>query len=333
MPPEHTPLYRKLLEPNPVLVRELKQFVRNRLLLYFMWGYLGVLSVVTILAMIDPALLGFVETLTRDLANFRGQASEGLFRLVLIGYFAFTSAFLILFGAIKMAFERLKNDLGYYTMLSPWRVISGKFLLGVVVSAIFLSIAMPFLTIAYMMRGIDLRIMIHSAIFFFLYTLILYSLTLAFFAGAKTLKRVYLFATALLLLLFIAFYIGFGMGGEYLDGRLTHNGNAVSGFFIESLFVFMPLPLAICQISPESANRLLPIRLAMTGLAVLFMLSVFVQFLNAQFLWGFDSLENTFYGLGFFTYFIMPYLILIGMCEREQYTIRQRLHSRVRKSH
>ena len=326
MLPENLPFYRRLLEPNPVLVRELKQFVRNRLLLYFMLSYLGVLSVVTILAMLDPSLLDIVETITFDLASFRGPASTGLFRTVLLGYFAFTSTFLILFGAIKMGFERLNNDLGYYTTLSPWRVISGKFLLGVIVSMIFLSIALPFLTIAYMMRGIGLDVVIYSAIYFFLYTLIQYSVTLAFFSGAKTLKRVYLFATALLLVQLFAFFIGFGVGYGYLEGELTRPQYIWPGIFIESLFIFMPLPLAVCQVSPESANRMLPIRLAMTAAIFLLVLSVFMQFLNAQFHWGFDGLENAFYGLGFFVYLFLPYAVLIGICEREQYTIRQRLH-------
>ena len=328
MLPEHTPLYRRLLEPNPVLVRELKQFVRNRLLLYFMLAYLGVLSVVAIIAMIDDSLLGFVETLTLGLARFHNQTGEGLFRSVMVGYFVFTSIFLILFGAIKMGFERLKNDLGYYTTLPPWRVISGKFLLGVTVSAIFLSIALPFLTIAYMMRGIGLDVIVTSAIYFFLYTLIQYSITLAFFAGAKTLRRIYLFGAALLLIHFLAFFFGFALGSEYMDGIYIRGGQAVSGFFIEGLFILMPLPLAVCQVSPESTNRMLPIRLAMAAMVLLFVLSVFAQFFIARigYFAGFGTgLKNMFYGLGFCTYFIMPYMVLIGLCERERYTIRQRL--------
>ena len=314
-----------LLEPNPVLVRELKQFVRNRLLLYFMLCYLLVLSVTAIVAMIDFSILSGLEWFTFNMVSFNDTTGNGLTQFVLLSYYAFASAFLVLFGAIKMGFERLKNDLGYYTTLSAWSVIFGKFLLGVVVSFLFLSIALPFLTIAYMMRGVGLDTVVYSAIYFYLYTLIQYSFTLAFFSGAKTLKRVYVFALTLVLVQGFAWFIGFGMGSEYLSGYLAKPQYAWPGFCIEAVFLLMPLPLAVCQVSPESANRMMPIRLAMTMMAVLLVLIIFVQYLNVTWHWGFDGLQNIFYGLGFFTYLFLPYAILIGICEREQYTIRQRL--------
>ncbi|MCL2622857.1 MAG: hypothetical protein FWD31_04235, partial [Planctomycetaceae bacterium] len=320
MPPKIFSLLRNLLEPNPVLVRELKQFVRNRMLLYFMLCYLLVLSLLAIVAMIDFSLLSGLESFTFYMVNFHDTTGNGLTRFVLWSYYAFASAFLVLFGAIKMGYERLKNDLGYYTTLSAWSVIRGKFLLGVVVSFLFLSIALPFLTIAYLMRGVGLDTVVYSAIYFYLYTLIQYSFTLAFFSGAKTLKRVYVFALALLLIQGFAWFAGFVFGSGYLGGYFTRAQYAWPGFCIEAMFIFMPLPLAVCQVSPESANRMLPIRLAMTMMAVLFVLSVYVQVR-----WGFDGIINIFYGLGFFTYFFIPYAILIGVCEREQYTIRQRL--------
>ncbi|MCL2118499.1 MAG: hypothetical protein FWH27_08750 [Planctomycetaceae bacterium] len=325
MPPEILATLRNLSEPNPVLVRELKQFVRNRLLLYFMMCYLLLLSLVSIVAMTEPTLLRGWEFLTFDMVSFHGSTGNGLMKLVLLSYYAFTSAFLVLFGAVKMGFERLKNDLGYYTTLPAWRVISGKFLLGAVVSFLFFSIALPFLTIAYMMRGVGIDLLVYSAIYFYLYTLIQYSITLALFSGAKTLRRVYIFALTLLLVQGIAYYIGFGAGSEFLAGNFSRPQDAWPGFCIEAMFIVMPLPLAVCQVSPESANRMLPIRLGKTLMAVLLVLSVFVQFLNVMWSWGYDALQNIFYGLGFFTYFFIPYAILIGICEREQYTIRQRL--------
>ena len=318
-------ILRNLFEANPVLVRELKQFVRNRLLLYFMLCYLLVLSLVAIVAMIEGTLLSDLGYFTFHMVSFRDSSGNGLFRFVLLSYYAFTSAFLVLFGAIKMGYERLKNDLGYYTTLPSWRVISGKFLLGVVVSFLFLSIALPFLTIAYMMRGVGLDVIVYSAIYFFLYTLIQYSVTLAFFSGAKTLKRVYVFALTLLLVQGFAWFAGFGFGSGYLEGYFTRPDYAWPGFCIEAMFLLMPLPLAVCQVSPESANRMLPIRFAMTLSPLLMVLFVFAQYLNVTRGWGFDGLQNIFYGLGFFTYLFLPYVILIGICERENYTIRQRL--------
>ena len=325
MPPKIFASLWNLLEPNPVLVRELKQFVRNRLLLYFMMCYLLVLSLVAIVAMIEPSFLGDLESFTFHIVSFRDSSGTGLMRFVLLSFYTFTSVFLVLFGAIKMGFERLKNDLGYYTTLPPWRVISGKFLLGVVVSFLFFSIALPFLTIAYMMRGVGFDVMVYSAVYYYLFTLIQYSITLAFFSGAKTLKRVYVFGLALLLVQGFAWFFGFLIGSGFLDGEFSKPQYAWPGFCTETLFMFMPLPLAVCQVSPESTNRMLPIRFAMTLMALLLVLSVFAQYINVTRSWGFDGLENIIYGLGFFTYLFLPYIILIGICEREQYTIRQRL--------
>jgi len=60
------PLFHNLSEPNPVLVRELKQFVRKRLLLYFMLCYLLLLSVTAIVAMIDFSMLSGLEGTSRN---------------------------------------------------------------------------------------------------------------------------------------------------------------------------------------------------------------------------------------------------------------------------
>jgi len=319
-----------LLEPNPILVRELKQFVRNRLLLYFMLFYLGTISLVTVVVLAMPEL---VKGITFFIFWFSECTGQELFAFVMLSYYFFASAFLVLFGGVKLGYERYKNDLGYYTTVPPWRIISGKFLLGVVVSLIFLSLSLPFLTIAYMMRGLDLATIIMAVLFYFFMSLVHYSVTIAFYAGARSLTRIYLFGLLLAFLQFVGFCIGYAASSGFIYYPEIMGSNrwvVLMPYAIQWAFIFFPLPFAICQVSPESSNRMMPVRVCMTVVFLLaasgFTVSLILDLLYP----GMSSTDfNTVIGMSSCIaldciFIFYPIIFLINICEREKYSIRQR---------
>jgi len=321
---------RHLIEPNPILVRELKQFVRNRLLLYFMLAYLAVISLVTVVVLAIPELVMGFRFLFISFVECNGQE---LFAFHILAYYFFASAFLILFGGIKLGFERYKNDLGYYTTVPPWRIISGKFLLGVVVSLIFLSLSLPLLTIAYMMRGIDLTTIITAALFYFFMSLVHYAVTLAFFAGARSLTRIYLFGLLLAVLQFVGFCIGVLMSWPFVDHPEFRGSDlyiVIIIYMVQWAFILFPLPFAICQVSPESSNRMMLVRVCMTLFYILTASAFTVCLLRDVLYRGMAYNDfNTTVGMTSCIalaciFVIYPIIFLINICEREQYSIRQR---------
>ena len=321
---------RQLLEPNPILVRELKQFVRNRLLLWFMLAYLGVISLVTVVVLAMPQLVKGVTFLFISFQECNGQE---LFTFHVLAYYIFASVFLILFGGIKLGFERYKNDLGYYTTVPPWRIVSGKFLLGVIVSLIFLSLSLPFLTIAYMMRGLDLPTILMTVLFLFFMSLAHYAMTLAFFAGARSLTRIYLFGLVLAFIQFVGFCIGLSLGFAFTYRMLFFGVDFYQALIIyatQGAFILFPLPFAICQVSPESSNRMMSVRICMTLFYLLTASAFTVSLIRDRFFPGRVSTDlNTLIGMTSSIalaciFVIYPILFLINICEREQYSIRQR---------
>ena len=315
-----------LHEPNPILVRELKQFVRNRLLLYFMLFYLMAVSVATIIVLALPDIAKLFPMNT-----FSECTGQELFAFLMITYYTFTSGFLVLFGSIKLGYERYKNDLGYYTTVAPWRIISGKFLLGVAVSLIFLSILLPFLTIAYMMRGLDVLTIVFSVLFYFFMTLVHYSVTITFFAGARTLLRIYLFGLILAFLHLIGIYIGLAASLVFIfypEFRGTQFYYVMIPYLIQWAFILCPLPFAICQVSPESSNRMMPVRICMTLIfifsAAMFTFSLFYDVstsMTPEYIEAIGIVSTVSMACIYVCY---PIFFLIFICEREKYSIRQR---------
>ncbi|MCL2622225.1 MAG: hypothetical protein FWD31_01055, partial [Planctomycetaceae bacterium] len=101
-------------------------------------------------------------------------------------------------------------------------------------------------------------------------------------------------------------------------------------YLVQWAFILFPLPFAICQVSPESSNRMMPVRVCMTLFYVL-TASLFTVFLFRDAMMpGFTSSDfNTAVGmtcsvaLGFI-FVLYPIIFLINICEREKYSIRQR---------
>ena len=140
---------------NPVTLKELRQLVRSRLIL---WGMVA-LPIVLILAT-GAVLLSEMHDISIQEAMYgKGLGEEPLIAVSIITGVV-TCVLIPLFTSIKTAIETSKTDLGleFTTALTPGQIVSGKITAAAVISAIAVAIAMPFFVLSYLMRGIDLSI-------------------------------------------------------------------------------------------------------------------------------------------------------------------------------
>ena len=182
---------------NPILVKELRQFLHNRAMLTVMGGLLAV------------QLGGIYFSLTRELTE-----SVSLGRLFFQGdmlIFASCSGVLSFLGALRFFRERRGRgqgqDLVFTTPLSPFRLAWGKFLSAVVMELQIYALCLPFMMISYYLRGIGLMEILLISSLIFIYALLLIALGLClgatgFRMGILVLPgfiALYLFWTCLLL--------------------------------------------------------------------------------------------------------------------------------------
>ncbi len=138
---------------NPVALKELRQVVRSRLIASGLIGYLGVaLIAVAIILLSAQSNLGKGESLGDQ--NL-GLAVFNTIYVILSLLLTFAMPFFIGF---RMAAERSNEhlDLQYTTALKPRQLIDGKVAAAFAIVFLFISASLPFLSLAYLLRGLDL---------------------------------------------------------------------------------------------------------------------------------------------------------------------------------
>ncbi|MGH7950934.1 MAG: hypothetical protein ACREFE_03300, partial [Limisphaerales bacterium] len=183
--------------------------------------------------------------------------------------------FIPLYVGVRVAAERQENnpDLLYATTLSPARIIRGKFFCGAYMAILFFSAVMPFMAFSNLLRGVDLPTIFF--LLFFLFLVVCIANMIAIFLACLPMSRPFKILFAL-----YGFFQAFGLiipaigisfelmrsgVGAMMAERHFWNGMltavaicaAVTGLF----FV-----LAVALISPQSANRALPVRAGITTL-------------------------------------------------------------------
>lgn len=127
-------------EPNPILLKELRQAVRSQLLTGMLLSLLVVHFMVSI---------GF-------LAAEDSQLGLDVVRAFLVVLAAICLVFIPLYTGIRLALERQQADLMFVTALSAQKVVQGKFFSSVYLTVLFFSECLPFMTFATLLRGVDL---------------------------------------------------------------------------------------------------------------------------------------------------------------------------------
>jgi hypothetical protein len=135
---------------NPIVVKELRQAVKSRLVVNTLLLFL--LLEVVILAV----FLMFQEIRTPEGAN--AQAGQTMF-LTLQGIMLGACMLLVpAYTAVRLAAERSDTnvDLLFISTLKPRSIILGKFLAAGVLVLLIFSACAPFMTFTYLLRGIDI---------------------------------------------------------------------------------------------------------------------------------------------------------------------------------
>ena len=248
---------------NPVTLKELRQLVRSRLIL---WGMVA-LPIVLILAT-GAVLLSEMHDISSQEAMYgKGLGEEPLIAVSIITGVV-TCVLIPLFTSIKTAIETSKTDLGleFTTALTPGQIVSGKITAAAVISAIAVAIAMPFFVLSYLMRGIDLSITVLIPVLLFVSSV---SLTAVGLLPACSRRHSIAMKVISLVVLYIFLPFFFSSITAAIGiGRAIRGGD---GFAASSVFVFYVLLsaiiVALCRaqaaamLAPPHTDYLRPLRI------------------------------------------------------------------------
>lgn len=315
-------LFSRRFEPNPVLLFELRQAVRNRFVLTLLLVYLATLSVLFGVTLVCHE--SRPDILKEITGYFFLPVGNGLFAAQLVQvtfqlFYLFAVLTLVGYGAGRMAADRLNENSIFYTTLPVWRITLGKFLFGFIVLFLFLSVTLPFLTIAYILRGVDLYILISAAVTFPLLIQLQYVYSLAFFAGIKTRKQLITlaFPSLFLQVILMFFALNANVSEEVMEETFWKEFFAWFGYILMFTMSMLPgLLMITALIAPEMSNRMFPVRVILTAVLVPVVLAtctcaLFFELKDAE------HFVAVIIGSMIFLFFIIPFFFPIFICERE----------------
>ncbi|MEZ4525239.1 MAG: hypothetical protein R2941_04895 [Desulfobacterales bacterium] len=280
---------------NPVAVRELRQAVQSRVLV----GMFMLFLIIMLLVMAGFVSTGSPETgasLERT-ANLGREAFEVLFGVLVFSVILFVPVYT---GA-RMSLERSAEnmDLLFATAIGPGTVIRGKLCAGMVITLLFFSACLPFMTLTWFLRGVDL-----PSVFVILcmaFVGIAAAIQFALCMGCSSHNR---FFRMLLGILTLGLLMGegsaivalardmlrSGVGSRLADPDFWHTALLVLVLILLGAGLFHTI--AIAEISPPSSNRALGIR---SYIFCAWLLTGGTAFFYARFFHKNDGLQVWFY--------------------------------------
>jgi hypothetical protein len=134
-------------EPNPVLLKELRQAMRSRVLTGMLLLLLAMLFMGAVVFMAGRSFL----------ADDSQQLGQPVCRIFLVILTLSTLLFVPLYIGVRLAVERIQSnlDLMFVTTLTPGRIVRGKWMCGAYLTAMFFSVCMPFMVFTNFLRGVD----------------------------------------------------------------------------------------------------------------------------------------------------------------------------------
>jgi ABC-type transport system involved in multi-copper enzyme maturation permease subunit len=252
---------------NPIVVKELRQAVKSRLVVVILMVFLVLMLAVMLFS------LSFQEA-GGDTLGSTWNAGSRVFAA--LQFILMPTLMLVVpaYAAIRMGGERSDNnvDLLFISTLSPGAIISGKFVASLMIAVMIFSIFAPFMTFTYLLRGIDL-----PTIGFILWIDVLamlgstiVALFLASVPGPRALKFAVNFGGFLgIFWIFCLLTAGTmeiisrpGFLSEKPEVIYTVMASVTVLVLTEALLLYF---YAVALISPPSSNRILPVRLCLLG--------------------------------------------------------------------
>lgn len=247
---------------NPIVVKELRQAVRSR----FVSGML-ILFLIVQLSVVTIAVLGRAD-LAEDFSLSAGQEITGwLFGILIVACLLFVP----MYTGVRLTYERrdIQGDLMYTTTISPWAVIRGKLVSAVMLTVLIYSVCMPFMTFTYLLRGVDVQVLLVSLGVGFVAVLVGVQLAILWSCiRASGVLRVIMNLAGIGMLAVMAVslisYLGFWMTyGLPTDEPWFWPAMATAGAY-SLLAVGLVHCLSVALISPDSSNRMLATRIYLT---------------------------------------------------------------------
>ncbi len=314
---------------NPVLLYHLRQLVRNRVITTLMLLYLAAMTMFLFTALAAQATGAGSLTSLPFSSWFNFQYSSNIATatalFLLTFYYTFTTVAMVVFAATHTAGDRLQEHPIFFSPLSPCRLVAGKLQFGFVMSFLFLTMTLPFLTVTFLMRGVDLRVILWTILTYFCLTQLQYFITVMFCAGVTTILRLVLFALPwgfcqFLLSIFGLFFAN-ALGIEIVNRN--DSGLAIVLTVLFFSFMFTAGTLSLVQFSPVSANRMVPVRILLAVfhlgfLTVLWIGTVYCGSAGHSVQYFVQIIDS---GHAFLC-FLFPYMFLIFICERDSWSPR-----------
>lgn len=303
---------------NPIVVKELRQAVKSRIVMAALMLFLVIqLSILLFTLSFDDH-----RSVDRDLATM--HAGREIFQ-VLQGILLGTCMLLVpTYAGIRLAAEHSDTnvDLLFISTLRPRSIIAGKLQASIVLILLIFSACAPFMTFTYLLRGIDIPSIVLVLVLDFLAVLL--GTQGAIFLGAVPANVGLKLMLGLVGLGALGTLFGNAMGAslELLDLGLGSRLDTLAFWLVAGALVIVIVGVigllftwSVAIVSPPSSNRALPVRLYLLGFwlvtagAAALLTYYFYQPLPL-YLWM-DSLAVLFCAL-----------ILIAINEREQWGFR-----------
>ena len=263
---------------NPVTLKELRQLVRSRLIL---WG----MALFPVVLLATAAIV--LSSEMHDISPVEATYGNGLGKKPLIAVAVITGivtcGLIPIFTSIKTAIETSKTSLGleFTTALTPAQIASGKITAAAIISAIAVALAMPFFVLSYLMRGVDLSSTIIIPVELLVGGVIMAAVGLLPACSRRSIamKIILLLAVYTLLLMFLS-----GMTAFLAIGSAMRGGGSSSWSFagVFTLF-YVPIALIACcraqaaaELAPPHTDFCRPLRITQAALFVVGLPLVFV---------------------------------------------------------
>lgn len=297
---------------NPVLVKELRQAMHGRF-----FSYMLILLNIALLICLLVVSLAVAERMRHGSFDAVGGDMFAFFLACLF----FSGCWLIpMYLANKLVGESDSDTMNmlYATTIRPWRIIFGKYLNGLMITAMFYFTALPYMVVCFLFRGIDV-LTITGYVGLSLLPILpaqALGLTLGAVPLDKKIKRGLLSAFFILAVL-VGVPLTIAMFAEFVGfGR----GRMISSFgewflWLAPLSISLTavlLTVATAMVSPPTANRVMPMKVVLFVLWLLWGAAMFIH--------GF----NIFNAVGVWAWFVVSYVLsglggLLAAGERLKY--------------
>ena len=289
---------------NPIVVKEIRQYLSGRV----------IIPLILLTSLLELGAMFMFMASQYNNIDGRGQEFFSTIMIVL----SLACLFGIGFPTIgRISRERNPEpDLMYATIMSPFKIVSGKFFSGMTMVILMISLCLPFMCVSYYLRGIDLPTILIAVYWLFIISIpCLMGMVLFGLLCASVVYRILMFFVALSTFFTIVSSI------ETLMRGLSFTGSDIALILFWVTFIMLLITgclyvLAVAAISHITSNRAMPVKLYLTGawllslLAILTMVSDTAARKNAIEMWAVIAC------IAIFIY------IPIAICERDEQSRR-----------